>query len=224
MHKISSLLFASIIGLMTFISCTPNEKQLAYVGVKVETDIDDNGNVIMDTVRHRVPEFSFINQNGKTITHKDFEGSIYVVDFFFTTCPTICKDMTGNMIELQKMTKGMENLRFLSHSVNPEYDTPEVLMNYAKSYGADLSNWDFVTGEKSAIYTQGLKGYFVEAEEAELAPGGFLHSEFFVLVDKKGHIRSRKDKHGNIKAMYDGTNAEDVKMLYQDIKTLQKEE
>lgn len=224
MPKINKLPILSLfIVLLAFTACKKNKKELSFVGLNLETNVDENGKLVLDTIIHKVPDFKFINQDGKTITNKDLEGNIYVADFFFTTCPTICKDMTGNMIELQKMTQGTKNLRFISHSVNPTYDTPEILKAYAKSYGADLSNWDFVTGDKEEIYTQGLKGYFVEAEEAELAPGGFLHSEFFVLVDKNGHIRSRKDRKGNVIAMYDGTNKEEVKKLYQDIKLLLKE-
>ncbi|MCT4664628.1 MAG: SCO family protein [Flavobacteriales bacterium] len=222
MMKNSWILF--IVSVLLCISCEKKQQKLAFVGMKIEPTISDDGQAISDTILHKVLPFSFINQDGKTITEKEMQGKITIVDFFFTTCPTICRDMTGNMVELQKMLQGEEGIMILSHSVNPTYDSPKILKEYADSYGANTKNWHFLTGEQKAIYKQGFDSYFINANKDELAPGGFLHSEFFVLVDKNGHLRSRRDEHGNIKAMYDGTKAEEVKMLYQDIKRLQKEQ
>lgn len=214
------ILLALIVGLM---SCQKKSKKLAYVGVKIETNYDDNGKLVIDTLKHKIPEFALINQDNDLVTNEKFKGKVYVADFFFTTCPSICKTMSGNMVELQKMLTGTKDFHIVSHSVNPEYDSPKVLKDYADRMGAKTGNWDFLTGEKEAIYSLGLKGYFAEAEESELAPGGFLHTENFVLVDRHGYIRSRVDANGNVKAVYDGTNAEDIKLLYQDIKVLLKE-
>lgn len=221
--KNNFFLLLGILGLL-FTSCEqPKKGKLAYVGVKIETSYDDDGKLKIDTLRHKIPEFSLMNQDGKFVTQDDMMGQVYVADFFFTTCPSICKTMTGNMVELQRMLQGQEGFRILSHSVNPEYDTPEVLKDYADRMGASTANWDLLTGERDVIYSLGLKGYFSEAEESELAPGGFLHTENFVLVDRHGYIRSRLDEFGNIKAVYNGTDIEEVKLLYKDIKTLLKE-
>lgn len=208
---------------LSIVSCQKSSKKLAYVGVKIETNYDDNGKLIIDTLKHKIPDFALINQDNDLVTNEKLKGKIYVADFFFTTCPSICKTMSGNMVELQKMMSGTNDFHIVSHSVNPEFDSPKVLRDYAEKMGAKTTNWDFLTGEKEAIYSLGLKGYFAEAEESELAPGGFLHTENFVLVDRLGYIRSRVDANGNVKAVYDGTNSEDVKLLYQDIKTLLKE-
>lgn len=214
------ILIALICGI---VSCQKPQSKLAYVGVKIQTDYDENGKLVIDTLKHKIPEFALVNQNNDLVTNEKLKGKVYVADFFFTTCPSICKTMSGNMVELQKMLSGTPDFHILSHSVNPEYDTPRILKEYAAKMGAETLNWDFLTGEKEEIYSLGLKGYFAEAEESELAPGGFLHTENFVLVDREGYIRSRVDENGNVKAVYDGTNSEDIKLLYQDVKMLLKE-
>lgn len=208
---------------IAMMSCQKSEKKLAYVGVNIETNYDDNGKLVIDTLKHKIPDFALINQDNDLVTNEKLKGKVYVADFFFTTCPSICKTMSGNMVELQKMMSGTKDFHILSHSVNPEYDSPKILKEYAETMGAKTINWDFLTGDKETIYSLGLKGYFAEAEESELEPGGFLHTENFVLVDKHGYIRSRVDDNGNVKAVYNGTNSQDVKLLYQDIKTLLKE-
>lgn len=205
---------------MLLLSCGNVEKmKLAYIGESIELNAEGK----LDTVGHKIPEFSFMNQDSAMVGSADYAGKIYVADFFFTTCPTICKDMSGNLLELQKIVSIFPEVHILSHTVNPDYDTPDVLKKYAKDLGANTMNWNFVTGDKEAIYKQGLEGYFVEAEKSEIAPGGFLHSELFVLVDKEGYIRSSRDEYGNPIAAYDGTNPESVKKLIQDIKRLVKE-
>ena len=214
------ILIAVMFGL---IACQKPQKKLAYVGMKIETNYDDSGKLVIDTLKHKVPSFALVNQDNDLVTNDKLKGKVYVADFFFTTCPSICKTMSGNMVELQKMLAGTKDFHIVSHSVNPEFDTPKVLKDYADKMGAQTLNWDFLTGDKEEIYTLGLKGYFAEAEENELAPGGFLHTENFVLIDREGYIRSRVDEHGNVKAVYDGTNSEDIKLLFQDIKTLLKE-
>mgnify|MGYP000086872636 CR=1 FL=1 len=202
------------------ISCgNAGKNKLAYVGESLQ--LNDAGK--LDTVLHTIPVFSFMNQDSVLVTSADYAGKIYVADFFFTSCPTICKEMSGNLVELQKIVSIFPEVHILSHTVNPDFDTPDVLKKYAEDLGANTLNWNFVTGEKEVIYKQGLEGYFIEAEKSEIAPGGFLHSELFVLVDKQGHIRSSRDEFGNPIAAYDGTNHEDVKKLIQDIKTLVKE-
>ena len=172
--------------------------------------------------QHHIPDFSFINQGNDTISKKDYSGSIYVANFFFTTCPTICPIMTNKMKYVQDKLSVYPNIKFLSHSVNPGYDTPEVLSEYASRMQVDLSNWNFVTGEKQQIYSI-ASSYFVNVTEDELAPGGFLHSEYFVLVDKEGNVRSGIDINGNPYGAYDGTNDAEMKILVKDIRVLMAE-
>ena len=141
---------------------------------------------------HTIPEFSFINQNNDIITNSDYDGNIYIANFIFTTCPTICLNMTINMRYIQHELSKYPNIKFLSHTVNPNYDTPEILKQYATKMRIDESNFNFVTshtGDKDEIYKIAAS-YFVNASEDELAPGGFLHSEYLVIVDKEGRVRS----------------------------------
>lgn len=171
---------------------------------------------------HQIPDFTFVNQHNDTISKSDYSGNIYVANFFFTTCPTICPIMTNKMKYVQDKLSIFPNIKFLSHSVNPAYDTPEILLGYANTMEADLSNWNFVTGDKQHIYTIAAS-YFVNVSEDELAPGGFLHSEYFVLVDKEGKVRSGIDINGNPYGAYDGTNDADMKTLVKDIRVLMAE-
>ena len=184
----------------------------------------DNNFMKLQFVSHEkvIPNFSFINQNSDTITKKDYEGKIYVANFFFTTCPTICPRMTYNMRIVQQRLSVYPNIMFLSHSIDPINDTPDKLLTYANEMRANLSNWNFVTGDKDEIYKM-AKFYLVNAVEDSLAPGGFFHSEYFVLVDKEGKIRSGVDNNGNIVGVYDGTNDIEIKDLINDIKVLMAE-
>ena len=171
---------------------------------------------------HQIPDFTFVNQHNDTINKSDYSGNIYVANFFFTTCPTICPIMTNKMKYVQDKLSIFPNIKFLSHTVNPGYDTPKILLEYANAMQADLSNWNFVTGGKQHIYNI-ASSYFVNVSEDELAPGGFLHSEYFVLVDKEGKVRSGIDINGNPYGAYDGTNDADMKTLVKDIRILMAE-
>ena len=171
---------------------------------------------------HVIPAFSFINQQNDTITNTDYDGSIYVANFFFTNCPTICPIMTNKMKYVQDKLSVYPNIKFLSHTVDPENDSPVKLLEYARSMQADLSNWNFVTGSKDEIYKIATF-YFVNAVKDELAPGGFLHSENFILVDKQGRVRSGIDINGNPYGAYDGTSDKDIKTLIKDIRVLMAE-
>lgn len=172
-----------------------------------------------DSTYHSISDFSLINQYADTVSNQDYEGYVYVANFIFTTCPTICPIMTHNMRRVQQKFENYSDFKMLSHSVAPEYDSPEVLLNYAQLMEADLNNWNFVTGEKEAIYKI-ANDYFVNVKEDDLAPGGFLHSEYFVLVDKEGRVRAREDDNGNNIGVYDGTSDYEVGLLIEDIKVL----
>ena len=176
---------------------------------------------------HIIPNFSFLNQHNKVINQDIMQGNIYVADFFFTSCPTICPIMTKNMAYLQKKLSVYPNIRFLSHTVDPSNDSPEKFISYIdemrqKNILIDLGNWDFVTGNRDTIY-EIAKSYFVNVSSDSLAPGGFLHSEYFILIDREGRVRSGSDKNGNVLGVYDGTNDARMKDLINDIKVLMAE-
>ena len=182
---------------------------------------------VIGEVDYSIDDFSFINQDNDTITKDSLLGSIYVANFFFTSCPSICPTMTRNMSYLQDKLSVYPNIRFLSHTVDPDNDTPEKLINYVdlmqqKNISIDLSNWDFVTGDKDKLY-QSAANYFVNASVDSLAPGGFLHSEYFILIDKQGRVRSGIDINGNVVGAYDGTNEVQMKDLINDINVLMAE-
>ena len=182
---------------------------------------------VIGEVDYSIDDFSFINQDNETITKDSLTGSIYVANFFFTSCPSICPIMTRNMSYLQDKLSVFPNIRFLSHTVDPVNDTPDKLKSYVnlmqqKNISINLSNWDFVTGDKDKLY-QSAANYFVNASVDSLAPGGFLHSEYFILIDKQGRVRSGIDKNGNAVGAYDGTNEVQMKDLINDINVLMAE-
>ena len=192
-----------------------------FIKLEIIGEKDSEGN------DHKISSFSFINQESNIINSDSMLGNIYIADFFFTTCPTICPVMTKNMAYVQKKLNVYPNIKFLSHTVNPTTDTPERFLEYIKEMRQnnimiDLNNWDFVTGEKDEIY-EIAKSYFVNVSPDSLAPGGFLHSEYFVLVDKEGRVRSGIDKAGNVLGVYDGTNDAQMKDLVNDVKVLMAE-
>jgi len=172
-----------------------------------------NGKEVEETVYPAIPAFSFQNQNGDTVTEKSFDGKIYVADFFFTTCPTICPVMKKNMLLVYAEYKDNPQVGILSHSIDPEHDSVAVLNQYAKDMGVSGSMWQFVTGDREKIYEIGQKHYLVRTGEDSTAQGGFIHSGHFVLVDKDKHIRG----------MYDGTTDKGTKQLMEDIKVLLEE-
>ncbi len=165
---------------------------------------------------HHVEPFSFINQDGKTMTEKDLEGKIYVVEYFFTTCEGICPKMNDNMAKVYQAFRGQHDVAILSHTVDPETDTVEQLKRYSLKYDADPAQWNFVTGDKMELYKMAINSYLVTAVEdttkKEIMPD-FIHSEKFVLIDKEKHIRGS----------YDGTKEAEIKKLISDILELKKE-
>jgi protein SCO1/2 len=157
---------------------------------------------------HKIAPFKLVNQNGDTITQADYTGKIYVADFFFTTCPTICPIMTENMMLVQEEFKNDPEVMILSHSVTPEIDTVEVLKKYAIKKGVIDAKWNLVTGDRKQIYDLARKSYLAAKENKYGGEYALVHTENFLLVDKEGRLRSRS---------YDGTDVEDVKKLIKDI-------
>ncbi|MBT8393299.1 MAG: SCO family protein [Flavobacteriaceae bacterium] len=180
----------------------------------------------------KVPEFSFIDQYGKSITNNDYFGKVYVVEFFFTTCPTICPRMNANMVDIQNhFNEFNEDFGIASFTINPKYDTPEVLKAYADKYGVTNPNWHFLTGDQESIYVLANQGFNIYAGQNDEVEGGFEHSGNFALIDKNGYIRSRMDAFGNPKIFYKGIvseaekvdedgEKEEISMLKEDIKKL----
>lgn len=181
----------------------------------------------------KVPNFSFTNQHGKTITNKDYNGKVYIVEFFFTTCPTICPRMNRNLIQIQNEFKGFEDFGVASFTINPDYDTPEILKAYAEQYGVTNPNWHLMTGDKEAIYKLSNEGFYIYAAANDNVEGGFEHSGNFALIDKNGFIRSRV-VNGNPIIYYNGITSEaektdedgkleEISALKEDIKKLLNE-
>lgn len=162
---------------------------------------------------HKIAPFRLSNQNGKIITQKDYEGTIYVADFFFTTCPSICPIMTGNMVQIQEEIRTDAKVKLLSFSVTPKIDSVAQLKKYALEKGVDDSKWNLLTGDKKEIYTLARKSFFVVKEDGDGGPFDMIHTENFVLVDPDQRIRG----------YYDGTNSEEMKTLIADIQTLKAE-
>lgn len=165
------------------------------------------------TKLHRVGAFSLINQEGETITEKDYQDKIYVTDFFFVTCPTICPKMTKQMERVYSEFKSNNDVLFLSHTVMPENDSVPVLNEYAKKHNIDANKWNLVTGDKKQIYDLARKTYFAAITEGDGGVDDFIHTENFVLIDKEKRIRG----------FYDGTSENDVDRLINDINTLLNE-
>lgn len=160
---------------------------------------------------HRVSDFSLTNQNGKTITQKDYRDKIAVVDFFFTTCPSICPIMTDNMVRIQTKIKEQAQIKLLSFSVTPQIDSVAQLKKYALEKGVLDEHWNLLTGDKKEIYTLARKSYFVVKDDGDGGPFDMIHTENFVLIDKENRIRG----------FYDGTNEVEMNKLLKDVKILQ---
>lgn len=171
----------------------------------------------------KAPAFQFTNQHGKTISEKEYAGSVYVVEFFFTTCPSICPIMNRNLVQLQYEFRNNPYFGIASFTINPEHDTPKVLKEYAEAYHITHTRWHLLTGDREKIYQLANTSFNLYAGENSRAAGGFEHSGLFALIDKKGNIRCRKDNNGNPIIYYDGTEAEGIRMLKADIAKLLKE-
>lgn len=168
----------------------------------------------------KVPDFSFTNQSGKTITNITYKGKVYIVEFFFTTCPSICPIMNRNMVIIQNEFFGNPKLGIASFSIDPDHDTSSVLMEYAKEYKITNTNWHLLTGDKDKIYKLANEGFNLYVGENSEVEGGFEHSGFFALIDQEGNIRSRIDENGNPIIYYNGLEDSGVKMIKEDIKAL----
>ncbi len=176
--------------------------------------------IVKDDIKAEVPPFSFLDQNGKTITNKDYKGKVYVVEFFFTSCTSICPIMTESMKTVQDQFNANANVGIASFSIDPQFDSPEVLKKYAEIRKINKPQWHLLTGDKDEIFKLANAGFNLYVAQMPDKPDGFEHSGYFALVDKEGFIRSRIDENGNPIIYYDGLKDEDVKMLIEDINKL----
>lgn len=169
------------------------------------------------------PKFTLTNQKNKKISNADYTGKVFVLEFFFSTCPTICPKMNASLKEVQQQFNGMKGFGIASITINPENDTPEVLKKHMKELGITSENWNFLTGEKAYIYEIANKGFNMYAAQNSKVNGGFEHSGLFALIDKNGVIRCRKDDFGNPILYYDGLEKSGVTAIIEDIKLLLQE-
>ena len=169
------------------------------------------------------PKFELTDQNNAKISNKDYAGKVYVMEFFFSTCPSICPIMNKNMVEVEKAFSAEKNFGIASVTINPDNDTPQVLKAHAAKLGITAKNWHFLTGNKDYIFNLANKGFNLYVGENNKALGNFEHSGLFALIDKNGNIRCRKDKQGNPILYYDGLEQPGVTAIKEDIKLLLKE-
>ncbi|KUJ61090.1 cytochrome C oxidase assembly protein [Flavobacteriaceae bacterium CRH] len=207
------LILFSVVTISLFYSALKPQKTLP-----IFNPADVNPELVDSTVQykskyHTIADFSFVNQNGDTITQKNYEGKIYVADFFFTTCGSICPKMSTNLSEVQKAVLNNPKVMLLSHTVFPEVDSVSVLKAYAVKYGVVDSKWNLVTGDKKEIYKMARKSYLAVKQGRPDQLYDMVHTENFVLVDQKRRVRG----------FYDGTNKEEIKRLLEDIDFLSQE-
>jgi protein SCO1/2 len=169
------------------------------------------------------PKFELLNQNNIKISNETYLGKVYVLEFFFTTCPSICPKMNQSMLLIEKKFFGNPNFGIVSITIDPSHDTPAVLEAHLELLGVKSSNWNFLTGDREYIFNLANKGFNLYAGENSNVKGGFEHSGLFALVDKNGNIRCRKDDFGNPILYYDGLEKKGVRDIQQDIAILLKE-
>tara|TARA_B100000965_G_scaffold138118_1_gene114978 strand:- start:9450 stop:10190 length:741 start_codon:yes stop_codon:yes gene_type:complete len=199
-----------------------------------EKNIEPLPYLLVNNERKKVPNFKFINQNGKSISNNDYLGKVYIVEFFFTTCTTICPIMNTNLVHIQNSFTAFPNFGIASFTINPEFDTSEVLKLYAKENDINNLNWNLLTGDRSDIYKLANEGFNLYTAASSDFVDGFEHSGYFAIIDKEGYIRSRVDQFGNPKIYYKGSvdfdekldsngEAEEITILKEDILKLLSE-
>lgn len=217
MNKKYTYVWVSLVILIFGIIFVPKIVNRLKSGDVVETDRMNTASaegslsyVLLNGKKRKVPSFQFINQDSLLISDKDYLGKVFVVEFFFTRCPSICPIMTKNLVTLQEEFENNENFGIASFSITPDFDTPQVLKEYAEKYGITDMDWHLLTGNKEEVYDLANSGFNIFAAEMPEAPGGFEHSGLFALIDKEGYIRSRKDDFGNPIVYYRGAITEDM--------------
>lgn len=202
-----------LIGFLILNACSSEVKKLPILGEREAISKIVDGKEVIDTLYATVPPFSFINQEGDTVTQALVQHKIYVADFFFVSCPTICPIMKREMLRVYQAYKGDTALYLLSHTIDPQHDTIALLKQFATDLGVEGKQWQFLTGQREKIYEMAEKGYYATALPDSTEPGGFVHSGGFILVDRQGRVRG----------IYDGIDAQKVDELIADIALLKKE-
>ncbi|WP_040540219.1 SCO family protein [Pedobacter arcticus] len=208
------LKYITILSISTLLfSCSQNGKRLPFLGEMQTIDRMEGGKLVIDTFYQTIPNFSFVNQDSVVINNDSLKNSIYIADFFFTSCPSICPIMSKNMLSVYKKYKRNNEVRFLSHTIDPKHDTIPVLKKYANKLGVEGTQWSFLLGNRDTVYNIARHGYMNYAQENADIPGGVEHSGYFILVDKDRRIRGA----------YDGTDKQQVENLTNDIDILLNE-
>lgn len=206
----ASFLFA--LTTLGIVGCQSNTSTLPIYGQREPVEKIVDGKTIIDTIYHTIPPFKFLNQDSVYITDKNFDNKVYIANFFFTHCPSICPTMNRNLLKVYEQYKDSDQVYFLSHSIDFKYDQPYVLKEYANKLGVSNDHWNFVMGSKADIY--GIANqYLVYTAEDKNAPGGYDHQGYLVLIDKQKRIRGA----------YDGTNDEQVAKLQKELAILLEE-
>jgi len=200
-------IFVLLVGLVAMIGCGSPAKEFPIIGPEL---ISESG----DTIIHTIGGFQFIDQNGAPYTHAAVAGKMYVADFFFTTCPDICPMMSKALLRVEKETKGMDDFLILSHTLDPDFDTPEELRKYIEDIGAEAKRWHFLTTEdEDYVYDLMMDRYLLSGSPTGAINGGIFHTGKLVLVDQLGRIRG----------YYEGTDPLDVQRLIEDIPVIQEQ-
>ncbi|MFZ4797682.1 MAG: SCO family protein [Bacteroidia bacterium] len=189
------------------------KKKLPILGERAVDIKMVDGKEVVDTIYQTVPNFSLTNQDGLEVNQNTTNGKIYVADFFFVTCPTICPRMKKNLLTVYEAYKGNPNILLLSHTIDPEHDSVAVLKDFAERLGADSKQWHFLTGNRDSIYELATHGYYATALPDSTEPGGYVHSGGLILIDKNRRVRG----------IYDGTSEKDTKTLIDDMELLLNE-
>lgn len=205
-------LFLGIITTIALSACQSTEKKLPIIGEREVIEKTVDGKVVVDSIYPKIPDFQFLNQDSILISQKNFDNKIYVANFFFTHCPSICPTMQRNLLKAYQKYKNDDRISFLSHSIDFKYDQPSVLKSYATKLGVDDDKWQFVSGSKADIYGISDK-YLVYTKEDSTVAGGYDHSGYLVLIDHDKHIRGA----------YDGTSEAEVEKMLSDIDILLQE-
>jgi protein SCO1/2 len=202
------LLLSLLAVILLIPACQDSDESVKSLPILGRREVVDN-----DTIYHKIADFAFVNQDSMLVTGETFKDKIYVADFFFTSCPTICPTMKTQMLRVYEAYEDDPEVGLLSHSIDPEFDTVALLKDFANRLGVKTEKWHFVTGNKEEIYKQGQTSYMVTAAEDATELGGYIHSGAFILVDKEKRIRG----------YYDGTKPDQVDRLISDIERLKKE-
>jgi len=207
-----AIFWSAALSLLLIAGCKDKTKKLPFLQMEITTK-EVNGESVPDTIFRTIPAFKLLNQDSSVVTEKDFDGKIYVADFFFTSCPSICPVMHRNLMKVYQKYQGNLQVKLASHTIDVKYDTPSRMKSYANKLGVKGDQWEYLWGTRDEIYALAERNYLVAVQQDNKAPGGFVHQGYLVLVDKQKRIRGA----------YDGTLEKDVEQLMVDMDILLEE-